>query len=101
MENQDNLEKKVFTKEEKENYITQWQLSGKSKMKFATENGLRYYTFVNWCDTLLPKIKKESPSFTEVKLPVQKTIFAEVQKGSMSIKFYQPFPLEYFQLLVN
>lgn len=101
MENQDNLEKKVFTKEEKENYISQWQLSGKSKMKFAAENGLRYYTFVNWCDTLLPKIKKESPSFTEVKLPVQKTIFAEVQKGSLLIKFYQPLPLEYFQLLVR
>ncbi len=27
MGNQDNLDKKVFTKEEKENYISQWQLS--------------------------------------------------------------------------
>ena len=53
MENQNNLLKKVFTKEEKEHYISRWQAGGKSKMKFAAENGLKYYTFVNWCHTLL------------------------------------------------
>ena len=101
MENQNNLLKKVFTKEEKEHYISRWQAGGKSKMKFAAENGLKYYTFVNWCHTLLPKNKKEPSAFTEVKLSVHKTIFAEVQKGGLSIKFYQPLPLEYFQLLVK
>lgn len=41
MENQDNLKKKVFSREEKEKYISEWQAGGKSKMKFATENGIK------------------------------------------------------------
>lgn len=68
MENQNNLLKKVFTKEEKEHYISRWQAGGKSKMKFAAENGLKYYTFVNCCHTLLPCSEEKiscSPAHTK------------------------------------
>ena len=101
MESQDNLQKRSLTKEQKEKLISEWLASGMSKKKFSDEHGLKYYTFVSWCEALLPKKKKEAPKFTEVKFPVQKPVFAELQRGDLAIKFYQPFPAEYFQLLMN
>lgn len=101
MENQDNLEKKALTREQKQKLISDWSISGLSKKKFAEEQKLKYCTFTSWFASMAPKKKKDAPAFTEVKLPVQKSMFAEVQKGNLSIRFFQPFPVEYFQLLIK
>lgn len=101
MENQDNLEKKGLTREEKQKLISEWSISGKSKKQFAEERKLKYCTFTSWFVAIAPKKKKGTPVFTEIKLPAQKVLFAEVQKGTLSIQFFQPFPLEYFQVLLK
>jgi len=99
MENEAKSPYNRFSEDQIRNYISSWHSSGKSKKNFAEENGLKYYTFVSWFERY--KTKPVKPAFTEVKLPTEKKVFAEVKTGSTTIRFFQAFPLEYFQLLIK
>ncbi len=73
MENQDNLGKKIFIKEEKGRFISEWQASEKSKMKYTTENGLKYYQFFHRCVTV--EISLLQPPFDRKKYPPDNLTF--------------------------
>jgi hypothetical protein len=94
-----NLVKKNLSSEEKQKMISDWRLSGLSKKHFADQMGLKYCTFIGWFDRYG---KSESTAgFEQVRISGSEKIFAEVILGGKTIRFFQPFPAEYFQLLLR
>jgi len=93
-----NLEKRHLSAEEKQRIITEWKQSGLSKKQFAEQAGLKYYSFVSWFGA---KKKKPVPGFEQVKISAPDQLFAEVIIANRTIRFFQPFPAEYFQWLVK
>jgi hypothetical protein len=100
MENQDKVHKKRFSANEIEEFILQYQASGKNKRKFTQEKGLNYYTFGTWVDKA--NKKETSPSrFKEIKIQSATSMFAQVHlPGGIKIDFYQAVPATYFHSLI-
>lgn len=94
-----NLEKKTIAPEERKNYIAQWKVSGLSKKKFSDQHGLKYYTFISWFGPQKKRIG--TGGFREINVPSVNPVFAELVRGDLSIRFHQPFPIEYFQALIR
>lgn len=101
MENQNNVQKNWFSREQKAELILQWQQSGMTRKKFCEERSFNYYTFGTWVDQLKEK-KPSSSGFTEVKVKRDSSLFAQVQlPGGIKIDFYQSLPAQYFQSLLK
>ena len=83
-------------------YLVSFHASGMNKHRFAKINEINYYTFIGW----LAKYKEVEPGnqrvgFTEVKLPNQEGLFAELRmENGKSIRFYQVLPPEYLKLVL-
>jgi hypothetical protein len=45
--------------------------------------------------------REKGDSFQQVMLPGSERVFAEVSAGRTTIRFFQPLPVEYLQLLVK
>ncbi len=95
----DNVQKKSYSPEEIKNFISQWKQSGLNKKKFADQHGLKYCTFIAWFER---HGNSSGGGFEEVKIKTSaEHIFAEILIGEKCIRFFQPFPAEYFQLLLK
>jgi hypothetical protein len=93
----DTLNRKAFTQEEIEQLKAEWQQSGLSKKKFTEQQGIKYYTFISWFDRPV----KAPGGFVPVKLHLDENLFAEILVNGKTIRFYQPFPPEYFSILLK
>ena len=89
--------KKTYSREEINNLKNQWQQSGLSKKRFAEEHGIKYYTFIGWFDGEV----KQPKGFMPVQINSPEILFAEILSNGKTIRFYQPFPAEYFSLLIK
>ena len=94
-----NLEKKRFTADEIKGHVESWGQSGLSRKAFSEQHGLKYYTFVAWCDKY-GKAEKGA-GFEQIQIGGGEKIFAEVITGNRTIRFYQGIPKEYFSLLLQ
>lgn len=95
-----NLEKKSYSSEEIRNFVESWQQSGMSKKQFSDQHGLKYYTFIAWCDKY-GKAEK-SAGFKQVTLASPgERVFAELVRGDLTIRFHQQIPAEYFHSLLR
>ena len=91
--------RKRYTSTEARGLLHLWQRSGKSKKQFAEENGLNYSTLVGWSNRFGKELGK--PGFAQIALSSGRDLFAEVTAGSCTVRFYQPFPSTYFELLLK
>jgi hypothetical protein len=94
-----NLAKKGLSSEEKQKMISDWRLSGLSKKKFADQMELKYCTFIGWFDRYGKS--EAGVGFEQIKISRNESIFAEVIFNGKTIRFFQPFPAEYFQVLLR
>ena len=95
-----NLEKRTFTSDEIKDFIAQWKESGLSKKKFCDQQGLKYYTFIAWCDKYGKP--ENATGFKQIQVSgSEENIFAEVVTGNRTIRFYQAIPKEYISLLLQ
>jgi hypothetical protein len=97
LKSMDKLSKMTYSPEQIEALKTEWQQSGLSKKKFTEQHGIKYYTFINWFDRPV----KAPGGFMPVKFQQQENLFAEVRMNGKTIRFYQPFPPEYFSILLK
>jgi hypothetical protein len=94
-----NLEKKSFTSDEIKDFVQSWRISGMSKKQFSDQHGLKYYTFIAWCDKY-GKAEK-GPGFEQIQLSGTEKVFMEVVTRERTLRFYQPIPKEYLSLLLQ
>lgn len=100
MENKDNVQNIWRTREQKQELILQWQLSGKSRKEFCQEQGISYNGLVGWCKQL--KDQKAKSGFAEVKIEKDSSLFAQVHLPyGIKIDFYRAMPADYFQSLIR
>jgi transposase-like protein len=102
MEGTKNYQKR-FTGEEIREYLTQCRQSGKSKKEFALENGIKYNTLINWFSQERQKVQsKNQGAFSEVKLPEEDSVFAEIRTGNgITIRLFKPVSVEFLQALLT
>jgi hypothetical protein len=93
-----NVEKKHFTSEERERFISDWQQSGLSKKQFAEERAIKYCTFIGWFQG---SKQTAAPGFSEVVISSGDKLFMEVVIREKTVRFYQVLPLEHFQWLLK
>ena len=90
------------TREQVDELINEWKISGVGKKEFCSGKGLNYQTFVSWF-YLRSKKSKTSKGFIPVQ--VERTsvgIFAEIQLGnSRKIIFHQPVGPEFLQAVLK
>lgn len=98
MKNKVKLRKKKFAPQQIQELLQLWKGSGKTKKRFAEEHGLKYYTLMEWFRRY--EGSRES-AFQELKLPARDGVFAEFEKGPLVVRFYQPFPADYFSYLIG
>lgn len=92
-----------FTDEEKKAIIQRCKESGLSKIKFAEQNGIKYYTLVSWFEKERSEgVVKQEKIFTQVAIPEQDGLFAEVKtETGVTIRFYKPIDVSFFQALLK
>ena len=98
METENKIIKKGRSRQEKEELLSQWKQSGKSRKEFCQEQGINYGTFVTWPHEYNRKVKA---GFKEVKL-VQPapSLFAQVYFPSgIRVDIFQQFSSDYFRSL--
>ncbi len=102
MEGTKNYQKR-FTGEEIREYLTLCRQSGKSKKEFALENGIKYNTLINWFSQERQKVQpKNQGPFSEVKLPEEDSVFAEIRTGNgITIRLFKPVSVEFLQALLT
>ena len=100
MEIQNNVQKGLRTREQKQELISQWEKSGKSRKVFCEENGIGYNSLVGWCKQF--KDPEPSTGFAEVQLTQSSALFAQVHlPGGIKIDFYQPIPADFIRPFVK
>lgn len=94
-----------FTDEEKKAIVQRCKESGLSKSKFAEQNGIKYYTLINWFEKERNEASncKDEKSFSQVVIPhSQDGLFAEVKtEQGFTICFYKPLDVSFFQALLK
>jgi hypothetical protein len=103
-----------WKKEEKQRLVELWRISGKSKRVFSDEQGINYFTFLDWAAfrkrksaPLARLVKPESSAKGFIPLVVEQTktgagFFAEVHfRGGHRICFHENIPVELFELLLK
>ena len=92
-----------FTDEEKKAIIRRCKESGLSKIKFAEQNGIKYYTLVSWFEKERNEVEaKQEKIFTQVAMPDQDGLFAEVKSETgVTIRFYKSIDVSFFQALLK
>jgi hypothetical protein len=95
---------KTFTDTKKKELIEEWRQSGKTKLCFCKEKGLKYFTFVRWCSGKR-RIRKStaSPSFLPVKISRHPdALFAQLTlRDGAVLNIYQPVEASYLSALVQ
>ena len=91
METENKIIKKGRSREEKEQLLSEWKSSGKTRKEFCLDRGINYGTFATWpreCNGL------SASAFKELKLSTPGAgIFAQIHFPSgVRIEFYQPIP---------
>ena len=99
MKNNGKLRKKKLSQDKIQKLLQSWKASGISKKRFAEEHGLKYYTFIEWFRRY--GLQEQEPVFREMHLPQHSGVFAEFQRGDLVVRFFQPFPPEYFSHLIG
>ena len=79
MESVSNVEKKWRTRQEKDELIAQWKLSGKSRKLFSEDRGLNYNSFVTWHKEQKAKAKSET-GFAHVIVQSGEKLFAPLRR---------------------
>ena len=101
MESVSNVEKKWRTRQEKDELITLWKQSGKSRKLFCNDHGLNYNNFVSWHQQHKSKAKSET-GFSQVIVQSGEKIFAQLHlPGEIRIDLYQPLSAEFIRALLK
>lgn len=93
---------KRFTKEQREEIVRYWKVSGKGKKEFADEQGIKYVTFMSWLGKEQEKRSVEIPcqQFIPLQIPPA-TTFAELTFGGKKIIFHQPVSASYLKIILR
>ncbi len=99
--------KKSFSADEKQIFINRWKQSGQTKLAFAKEHGINYYTLVSWVTPKGKKAKdikagKSTGSFTEV-VPTEQTPlpFARISSTQHTLEFFKPVSADFLKVLLK
>ena len=92
-----------FTDQEKKEIMQRYRESDLSKMKFAEQNGIKYYTLINWFEkernVAVSKVEK---SFSQVLVSNEEGLFAELKtEHGFTLRFYKPIEAIYLQTLLK
>ena len=83
------MQNEKFTNEQITRYITDWRLSGLSKIKFCKEHQLVYHVFLYWCNKeLTSPVQTPAPQFIPIALKTNEDIIISSKSG---IQIRQPF----------
>ena len=101
METVSNVEKKWRTRLEKDEFISQWKQSGKSRRVFCQEHGLNYNSFITWNKEQKSKLKTEA-GFSEITVQNSERLFAQIHLSEQKrIDLYQPLSSEFIRSLLK
>ena len=92
-----------YTDEEKRAIVQRCKESGLSKNRFAAQNNIKYYTLVSWFEKERNEAGgKSEQSFTQVVLPHQEGVFAELStEHGITLRFYKQVEASFFQALLK
>jgi len=108
MESQDKISKTSYSDREIEDLISAWKESGKSKIAFCRERGVKYYTFIAWFSkrgTSKRKAKTQQigTGFSQIKIRSgSSATFAEIKfMDGCSLNIFQPVSPEFLRSLIH
>jgi len=99
--------KKSFSAEQKQQLIREWKQSGQTRLAFAKDNGINYYTLVSWVSSKKKKskISKEArpgSGFVQVAVADKgSTTFARISFTNHTLELFNPVSADYLKSLLK
>lgn len=96
--------RQLFSEAQKQNFLNEWKRSGKSKLAFCNERGIKYATVVSWTrDRKKKKNTVAKASFIPVSVANSgDSLFAQVNfKNGTVINIYQAVNADFISGLVR